>query len=199
MDEKKYYFYLGCGGNCVKFITSLAHYNVFSKDHIIYYDPLGTSHDYLIGNGITVLDKFTDNFCITNKLPQEIVCNTNESYTYISIDNNLSRKFSLLNHFLKIRRLGGFAKTEENFNRFYQKQDKGLFKFENLTPSISNLEFADIYCNKKKVINFIENLTQKTTNHMLEVNYDRYLELQRKILIEKAPWFYYDEGKHYFT
>ena len=95
--------------------------------------------------------------------------------------------------------MGGLIKTEEKFNQFYEYQDKGLFKTETSSSSIYNIEFADIYRNKKKVIDFIENLTQKTSNQMLELNYDRYIELQRKILIEKAPWFYYGEGEYYFT
>lgn len=199
MDERKYYFFQGCGGNGIKFITSLAHYNVFEKDHLIFYNPLGHSHYYLNTNGITTLDKFIDNFCITNKDPHEIICNANEVYTYISIDNDLSRKFTLLNHFLKLPDWGGLIKTEEKFNQYYDNQDKSLTKAETSVDSIYNLEFADIYRNKKKVIDFIETLTQKTSNQMLEVNYDRYIELQRKILIEKAPWFYYGEGEYYFT
>ena len=199
MDDRKYYFFQGCGGNSVKFITALVHYNVFEKDHLIFYHPLGHSHFYLKTNGITTLDKFIDNFCITSKAPHEITCNANEVYTYISIDNNLSRKFALLNHFLKLPEMGGFIKTEEKFNQYCKYRDKSLLKVETSIPSIYNIEFADIYRNKKKVIDFIENLTQKTSNQMLEVNYDRYLELQRKILIAKAPWFYYGEGEYYFT
>jgi hypothetical protein len=213
--ENRYFFYLGFGGNCVHFIATLAHYNFSGCADTILFSDTGHSHRYTKANNI--ITKGDGQFTITDVFPSEMKCLGNDTLTYITLDTELDAKFSAINHYLKVmydetQFYDSFYKDKDDkpdrySQEVYAEYGRHLKRFTLVLlprlaqpkPSTFDISFSDIYRNKNKIINFIENLTQKQSSKMLETNYDNYLELQKKILIEKAPWFYYDEGKYYFT
>jgi len=212
---RRYFFYLGTGGNCIKFIASLAHYNFSESNAIMPFHSNGTAHRYANANRLNnTLNRGTEQFAITNIPLDEMNLNNVDVYTQIILDNELDYKLSRINHYLKhgfnTQFYDSFYKDtiikpnisdEEVFNEFCKHEAFSIFKKIDIVTStqVFNLSFSDIYRNKNKVIYFIENLTQKKSNTMLMTNYDNYIELQKKILIEKAPWFYFNEGQYYFT
>jgi hypothetical protein len=211
--KNRYFFYLGFGGNCVHFIATLAHYNFSGCVDTILFSSSGHSHRYTKANNI--FRNGDGQFTITDVFPSEMKRLDNDTLTYITLDTELDAQFSAINHYLKvmhdIRFYDSFYKdkadkpdrySQEVYIEYCRHMRPALVLLPRLVqpePSTFDISFSDIYRNKNKIINFIENLTQKKSNKMLETNYDNYLELQKKILIEKAPWFYYDEGKYYFT
>ena len=215
MTEKQFLFYLGGGGNCINFIASLCHYNYYQQDELMVFPPKGDSHSYAIKNGIhrslTGSSQYdASNFKVVNIHPDDILNHfVNFVYTYITIDSVSDIKFTFLNHFIK-------AQYKDMKKKFPSVDDRKLFdhfidinqmgnEVNNFAtpPELSTvmvaLKFSDIYQNKKKVITFIEDLTETKSSETLHTNYDRYLALQKQIIQPRAPWFYETEGKCYFT
>lgn len=227
MRDKLFLFGLGGGGNCINFIASLCHYNYYQRDDLIIFSAtVGHSHTYTLEHKICLGNKPLVNeptslsdvlansndtgiFKIISINPNLIIPQKEDFvYTFVSLNTGNDLKFSLVNHFIKakyIHYVKQFPKLSYddilpiylNDNSFNDKSSTYIIP-KNLTSLMFNLPFADIYKNKQKVIEFIEDLTKIKSSRMLSVNYDRYLSLQKKILQDKAPRFYNDIGYTYF-
>ena len=220
-QNKQFLFALGAGGNCINFIASLCHYNYYQRDDLMVFSNTGDSHDYTNKNNIqttkwatkphTLNDvlndlKWTSLFKIVNIRPDSITTQKEKfSFTFISLNNNNDLKFCLLNHFLKGQPIGYDKKvplSKEIFEQ-YLTDINGKPHTYPIHPELSSilfdLPFGDVYKNKQKIIDFIENLTGLKSNDILSLNYDRYLNAQRELLQKHAPWFYDDIGHRYFT
>jgi hypothetical protein len=219
MQDKQYLFSAYRGGICTHLIASLCHYNYYQNSELITFDDKGHSHLYSAKNKINFLPMslsdslvhsgWKNKFKIVYINPNDVTPQKeNFVFTYTSLSTDDDLKFSLFNHFFKV--------IYPEFQKKYPAlQGRDLFSQhladiksdiipkhvipDNLSSIVFNLPFADIYRNKQKVINFIEDLTETKSTDMLSLNYDRYLELQKKILQEQAPWFYDDIGHNYFT
>ena len=205
MNDKQFLFYLGGGGNGINFIASLCHYNYYQRNEEIVFSPNGDSHPYNISNGIhrslIGSTKYeVSNFKVTNIHPGDIVERMiNFVYTYITIDTITDLKFTFLNHFLKaqygsVKRQFPMTDDRTLFENFLSMNEMSEVINNFVIPQecsnmIFDLKFSDIYRDKKKVITFIEELTDTKSSEMLHVNYDRYLYLQKQLLQYKAPWF----------
>jgi hypothetical protein len=221
MRDKQFLFALGAGGNCINFIASLCHYNYYQRNDLMTFSKFGDSHNYTNKNNIqttkwamnphTINNVLTDSswdslFKIVNISPDLVTLQKeNFAFTFVSLTNDSDLKFCLLNHFLKGQPMGYKKQVPLNKEIFEQYLTDCNGKphtysiHNNLVSTVFDVPFCDIYKNKQKIINFIENLTENKSTEMLSINYDRYLNAQRDLLQKNAPWFYDDIGHTYFT